>query len=145
MSIQESLLEPQNIQDDLDRHLLDGNIEYIRRNDVEVTIRGHNVKLNSLENTLLNYPHIKQVCVLAKDSAKNRTDNRSKGSPAADNYATKFLVVYYVSDQEIDADKFTAYLSLCLPEYMVPNYLVWMAALPLTAYGQVDRHALQLF
>lgn len=121
---------------DLVRYLENGNIEYIGRNDFQVKIRGHRIELGELENTLLSYPDIKQVCVLAKNRMANQSDS------AKDNSASKYLVVYYVANQELDIDKCINFLSQSLPEYMVPNYFVWQKAFPLTNNGKVDRNLL---
>ncbi|SQD78013.1 non-ribosomal peptide synthetase [Moritella yayanosii] len=121
---------------DLVRHLENGNIEYIGRNDFQVKIRGHRIELGELENTLLSYPAIKQVCVLAK----NRINTPSEST--TDTSASKYLVVYYVANQEIDTDKCINFLSQCLPEYMVPNHFIWQDAFPLTNNGKVDRNRL---
>lgn len=121
---------------DLVRYLDNGNIEYIGRNDFQVKIRGHRIELGELENTLLSYSGIKQVCVLAKTRVAEQSE------PIADNSASKYLVVYYVASQEIDTDKCINFLSQRLPEYMVPNCFIWQEAFPLTNNGKVDRNLL---
>ncbi|KXO07263.1 Peptide synthetase [Moritella sp. JT01] len=121
---------------DLVRYLENGDIEYIGRNDFQVKIRGHRIELGELENTLLSYPGIKQVCVLAKSRIANQSGS------VTDNSASKYLVVYYVANQEIDIDKCINFLSQCLPEYMVPSYFIWQEAFPLTNNGKVNRNLL---
>uniref|UniRef100_UPI00321A914C non-ribosomal peptide synthetase n=1 Tax=Chryseobacterium sp. TaxID=1871047 RepID=UPI00321A914C len=111
---------------DLVRWLPDGNIEYIGRNDFQVKIRGYRIELGEIEERLSQHPAIKQAVVLAKENSTGM----------------KYLAGYYVSDEELDAEKLTEYLSETLPEYMVPNVFVQLTALPLTINGKLDRKQL---
>jgi acyl-coenzyme A synthetase/AMP-(fatty) acid ligase len=52
---------------DLVRWLLDGNLDYIRRNDFKVKIRGFRIELEEIESILLEYEGIKQCVELAKE------------------------------------------------------------------------------
>jgi nonribosomal peptide synthetase DhbF len=52
------------------------------------------------------------------------------------------LVAYVVADPAFDADAARATLRAALPEYMVPNAFMRLAALPLTPNGKIDRKAL---
>nr|WP_050021266.1 non-ribosomal peptide synthetase [Chryseobacterium sp. P1-3] len=111
---------------DLVRWLPDGNIEYIGRNDFQVKIRGYRIELGEIEERLSQHPDIKQSVVLAKEN----------------NTGMKYLAGYYVSEEELDAEKLTEYLSETLPEYMVPSVFVQLTALPLTINGKLDRRQL---
>ncbi|KFF74860.1 hypothetical protein HX13_12805 [Chryseobacterium sp. P1-3] len=111
---------------DLVRWLPNGELEYIGRNDFQVKIRGYRIELGEIENTLLGYPGIRQVAVIAKE-------NKS---------GIKYLAGYYVSDAMIDSGLLSEYLSETLPEYMVPGAFVHLDALPLTINGKLDKRAL---
>ncbi|KFF74864.1 hypothetical protein HX13_12830 [Chryseobacterium sp. P1-3] len=111
---------------DLVRWLLNGELEYVGRNDFQVKIRGYRIELGEIENTLLGYSEIRQVAVLAKE-------NKS---------GLKYLAAYYVSDEVIDSELLSEYLSASLPDYMVPNAFVHLTALPVTINGKLDRKAL---
>ncbi len=117
---------------DLVRWLADGNLEYIGRNDEQVKIRGYRIELGEIEHALAAIEGIKQACVLARE---RKTDSG----------VTKYLVAYYVLDQDgealtqnVIADK----LSTVLPEYMVPGTLMPIDSLPLTINGKLDKRAL---
>ncbi|MCQ9637760.1 AMP-binding protein, partial [Chryseobacterium sp. WG23] len=111
---------------DLVRWLPDGNIEYIGRNDFQVKIRGYRIELGEIENRLSQYPEVRQSVVLAKENSAGM----------------KYLAGYYVSEEDIDNETLTEYLSSSLPEYMVPNVFVHLTALPLTINGKLDRKQL---
>ena len=112
---------------DLARYLPDGSIQYLGRNDLQVKVRGFRIELGEIENQLVKYPRIKQVIVLAREHHENKTH---------------YLVGYYVADNRLNENKILEYLSAQLPDYMVPNILVFLDKLPLTINGKLDRKAL---
>ncbi len=57
----------------------------------------------------------------------------------------KFLVAYYVSDEEIDNRELIKFLSSIIPDYMVPAYYVHLERLPLNSNGKIDKKALPEF
>ncbi|MCS4304598.1 non-ribosomal peptide synthetase, partial [Chryseobacterium sp. BIGb0232] len=111
---------------DLVRWVSGGNIEYLGRNDFQVKVRGFRIELGEIENALVKYSDIRQVAVLAKEN----------------NAGVKYLVAYYVSDNELNDEQLTEFLSATLPEYMVPNIFVHLKALPVTLNGKLDRKQL---
>ncbi|REC69945.1 hypothetical protein DRF57_22760, partial [Chryseobacterium rhizosphaerae] len=111
---------------DLVRWLANGELEYIGRNDFQVKIRGYRIELGEIENTLLHYPGVRQVAVLAKENKAG----------------LKYLAGYYVSDSVIDSNLLSEHLSASLPEYMIPGAFVHLTALPLTINGKLDRKQL---
>ena len=115
---------------DLVRWSSDGNIEYVGRNDFQVKIRGYRIELEEIENVLLSYAGIKQSVVLSKE----RT--------STDESIDKYLVGYYVADNELNNEDILKSLSKRLPEYMVPSVLVYLDKLPLNINGKLDRKAL---
>ncbi|WP_292010118.1 non-ribosomal peptide synthetase [Chryseobacterium sp.] len=111
---------------DLVRHLENGEIEYIGRNDFQVKIRGFRIELSEIETVISSHKDVKQAVVLAKAlSNKN-----------------KYLVGYYVADKELSHTVLTDYLNQLLPEYMVPAIFVHLEKLPITINGKIDRNAL---
>lgn len=107
---------------DLVRWLHNGNIEYIGRNDSQIKIRGYRIELGEIENKLLSYPDVKQAVVLL--------------------VSNKYILAYYVSDKMLDEIKMQSYLATLLPEYMLPQKLVHINKLPLTANGKLDKNSL---
>ncbi|CAA7196944.1 Tyrocidine synthase 3 [Chryseobacterium potabilaquae] len=111
---------------DLGRYLPGGDLEYIDRNDFQVKIRGYRIELGEIENGLLSYEGIRQSIVLAKENSSG----------------LKYLVGYYVSDNAVNPEDLSVYLSERLPEYMVPSVYVHLEEFPLTINGKLDRKAL---
>jgi amino acid adenylation domain-containing protein len=118
---------------DLARWLPDGSLEYMGRNDFQVKIRGYRIELGEIESELLSYKGVKQSVALAKEKKKTKEE-------LIDN--STYLVGYYVADLKLDEKDLLSYLQSKLPDYMVPNVLVYINKLPLTINGKVDRKAL---
>ncbi len=109
-----------------------GSIQYIGRNDFQVKIRGHRIELAEIEATLLKYPNIKHSIVTVK-----------KHIDAGDgNISHSFLVGYYVASEKIDEIILQEYLSLHLPDFMLPDILIHLTDLPINPNGKLDRAAL---
>ncbi len=111
---------------DLARRLADGNIEFLGRNDEQVKIRGFRIELAEIKNLLSKKEGIKDVVIVdwKKESGE------------------KNLCSYIVSDEEIKVPEMREYLSLKLPEYMIPTYFIRLDELPLTSNGKLDRKRL---
>ncbi|WP_347252434.1 amino acid adenylation domain-containing protein, partial [Legionella sp.] len=119
---------------DLVRWHLDGNLEYLGRNDFQVKIRGYRIELGEIESAILAYPDIKQAVVTVKNLAD-----------ANDVSVThKVLIAYYVSPEKIDQYNLDNHLTLHLPDYMHPSAMVHLTKLPVTPNGKLDRNALPM-
>jgi amino acid adenylation domain-containing protein len=112
---------------DLARWLPGGNIEYLGRIDNQVKIRGYRIELGEIETRLLEHEDIREAVVVAKEEPSTQT---------------RYLCAYYVSSSEIPFSDLSAFLSVSLPEYMIPSYFVRLDDIPLTTNGKVDRRAL---
>lgn len=115
---------------DLARYRPDGTLEFIKRLDHQVKIRGFQVELGEIEVTLSHHPAVKDVVVVAcEDSSGN-----------------KRLIAYVVTKNSKSGDKMALQLRTelqqKLPDYMLPSAFVFMDALPLTSSGKVDRRSL---
>jgi amino acid adenylation domain-containing protein len=113
---------------DLARYLPNGELEYLGRIDNQVKIRGFRIELGEIEALLASHPQIWETVVLVWDDATG----------------DKRLAAYIVPQPEITIiiDEIRQFLKAKLPDYMVPNAFVILAALPLTANGKIDRRAL---
>ncbi|MGC4097998.1 MAG: amino acid adenylation domain-containing protein [Nitrospira sp.] len=116
---------------DLGRFLPDGNIEFMGRLDHQVKIRGFRIELGEIEAKLRAVPGVQEAVVLAREDQPNN----------------KLLVAYIVlasapSQPIPTAHGLRQFLSEQLPEYMVPATFLFLAALPQTANGKIDRTSL---
>jgi amino acid adenylation domain-containing protein len=111
---------------DLARHLPNGIIECLGRVDHQVKIRGFRVELQEIESVLDCLPQVKECAVTVHSGEESFPE----------------LVAYVVCHSGDDLSSLRARLAEKLPSYMVPRYLVPMAAMPLTPSGKIDRQAL---
>ena len=105
--------------------LADGTIEFLGRVDHQVKLRGFRIELGEIESHLAQFPHLEHVVCVVKGRGENR-----------------YLVAYYVADRELSDADLRVHLEAFVPEYMIPNFFVRLAALPMTPNGKVDRKAL---
>ncbi|MFN6569390.1 amino acid adenylation domain-containing protein, partial [Dendronalium sp. ChiSLP03b] len=110
------------------RYSLDGTIEYLGRVDFQVKIRGFRIELGEIEAVLSQYPHVREVVVVASE----------------DEVGSKRLVAYIVphKDKTPTIAQLRQFLESKLPNYMVPAAFVMLEALPLMPNGKVNRQAL---
>jgi amino acid adenylation domain-containing protein/thioester reductase-like protein len=110
---------------DLVRTLADGSLEFLRRVDQQVKLRGVRIELGEIEAALAAHPGLAQAAVvLAADPPR---------------------LVAFVAGRGVSAPgaaELRRHLLGRLPEAMVPAAWVEMTALPLLPSGKVDRQAL---
>ncbi|MDR6710987.1 arthrofactin-type cyclic lipopeptide synthetase A [Pseudomonas hunanensis] len=109
---------------DLVRYRLDGELEFVGRNDFQVKLRGLRVELGEIEALLAEHAAIGQSVVVMREER---------------------LVAYFTCRDRAAApalEVLRSHLLARLPEYMVPQAFVALAELPLSANGKVDRQAL---
>ncbi|WP_143297363.1 amino acid adenylation domain-containing protein, partial [Burkholderia pseudomallei] len=66
---------------DLARWRTDGRLEYLGRNDFQVKIRGFRIELGEIEAQLAKVTGVREVVVLARDSAAEMRDNATPNAP----------------------------------------------------------------
>ncbi|MDR7326815.1 MULTISPECIES: amino acid adenylation domain-containing protein [Catenuloplanes] len=110
---------------DLGRYLANGEIDFLGRADRQVKIRGFRIETSEIEHALLRQAGITSAIVLR---AELRT------GPA--------LVAYVVAAEPVDRAALRRGLGETLPAYMVPDHVVQVPRIPLTANNKVDRAAL---
>jgi acyl-coenzyme A synthetase/AMP-(fatty) acid ligase/acyl carrier protein len=113
---------------DLARYRKDGILEYLGRVDNQVKVRGYRIELGEIEATLASDPRVKSCAVLVRE----------------DEPGNKQLVGYVVAreGQAPTAEDLQQFVKQKLPEYMAPSQFVFLASIPLTTNGKVDRKAL---
>ncbi|MCE9575988.1 MAG: amino acid adenylation domain-containing protein [Deltaproteobacteria bacterium] len=106
---------------DLARYVPGGDLECLGRTDSQVKLRGHRIELGEIENALAQHSAIQQAAVILREDR---------------------LVAYYVAAGATSHADIRAHLRSTLPEYMVPQSLVRLDAMPLTPNRKIDRKAL---
>lgn len=106
--------------------LPDGRINCLGRMDDQVKIRGHRIEPGEVESVMNQMDLIKSAAVVVRED-KNKE---------------KSLHAFFVSDQELSISDVRSYLFAKLPDYMVPDYMIQVDALPMNKNGKLDRKAL---
>jgi amino acid adenylation domain-containing protein len=104
----------------------DGNVEILGRRDYQVQLRGIRVELPGIEN-VVRETGLAATCAVAM---KKLDDHDVR------------LVAFVVAPREASIGPFRKALAQHLPDYMLPQGLVVLDALPLTRNGKLDRAAL---
>jgi amino acid adenylation domain-containing protein/non-ribosomal peptide synthase protein (TIGR01720 family) len=120
---------------DLTRGRADGVVDYLGRVDHQVKIRGFRIELGEIEARLREQEAVGETVVVAQDTATG-----------------KQLVAYIVplqpelaSDAQAQSEcreTLRRALKARLPDYMVPGHLMFLAQMPLTPNGKLDRKGL---
>ena len=115
---------------DLVRYQKDGNIEFLKRMDQQVKVRGFRVELGEIEILLNQYWAIVESVVVAGKDPSGETR----------------LIAYIVPEEGVEptSSEMWTFLQEKLPSYMLPSVFVTIKELPLTPNGKVDRRALPL-
>ena len=111
---------------DIVRYRMDGNIEFVGRNDGQVKIRGFRVETKEVEAVIREFPGVKDVTV-------QPFDNPSGG---------KFIAAYVVCEGDLDTKALSAFIQERKPPYMVPAAFTKLDTIPLNVNQKVDRKAL---
>ncbi len=114
---------------DLARYRPDGNIEFLGRLDHQVKIRGFRIELGEIEAALAAQPAIREAVVVARGEGTERQ-------------LVAYVVAHADGEAKPNAADLRRGLRASLPDYMVPAAWVFLATLPLTPSGKVDRKAL---
>jgi amino acid adenylation domain-containing protein len=107
----------------------DGSLEFAGRTDEQVKVRGYRVELAEVDAALARQPGVAQAA-----AALRRTAGGTRGR----------LIGYVTAGPgaKLDPAAIRAGVAAQLPEFMVPDVIEVLPALPFSANGKLDRRAL---
>ena len=113
---------------DLGRYRFDGNIQFLRRNDKQVKVRGFRIELEEIQQNIKSHPSVEQNVVIVREDTPG--DAR--------------LVAYVIakSGQEFSQGQLRDHLRESVPYYMVPQHFVELQTMPQTNNGKIDYKSL---
>jgi amino acid adenylation domain-containing protein len=113
---------------DRGRWLANGMIEHLGRLDFQVKVRGYRIEPGEIESVLADTPEVGRAVVIAREDRPG--DVR--------------LVAYVVGRDGIAANEenLRSRLRSRLPDYMIPQHILMLDAIPLLPNGKIDRKAL---
>jgi amino acid adenylation domain-containing protein len=112
---------------DLVRQLPDGRLQFLRRNDRQIKVRGYRIEPSEIEAALGRHPAVRQVLVTTRQ----------------DGSGGRRLVAYVAADKDaVSAGGLRSFLAAELPSHLVPSALVRLDQLPMTVHRKIDVAAL---
>ncbi|WP_052697988.1 non-ribosomal peptide synthetase [Luteibacter yeojuensis] len=113
---------------DRGRWLANGLLEHLGRLDFQVKVRGYRIEPGEIECVLADVPAVARAVVIAREDRPG--DVR--------------LVAYVVAREgmPLDEDMLRGATRARLPDYMVPQHIMLLDAIPLLPNGKTDRKAL---
>ena len=130
--------EPLYRTGDRGRFMPQGYVEFMGRRDHQVKVNGHRIELGEIESALSNVSGVTQAVVITHGV-------RRAGANVPLQQTKQQLLAYFVAeDAGTNSDGIRQVLATSLPEYMLPQHIVQLDALPLSSNGKVDRGRLPL-
>ena len=111
---------------DLAKWSENGELIYLGRCDFQVKIRGLRIELGEIEKVILTFKGIEKTIVTASSDSLNR----------------QILCAYFVSKNRISISELKQYLSIFLPNYMIPTYMMQLEDFQYTPNGKIDKKSL---
>ena len=102
---------------DLVRYNQKGEVEYIKRADNQIKIRGYRVELDEIEKQILGIDGIRESAVVFREGN---------------------IIAFVVGETKGIKEA----LGSSLPEYMIPTHIEYIKEMPLTSNGKIDKKQL---
>lgn len=100
-----------------------GEVMYVGRKDFQIKHNGYRIELGEIENAILGTGLVKTTCVVY-------------------NHNSKEIVMFYVSDMDINLGELRKAMTIFVPKYMIPTKHYRIETMPLSANGKIDRLSL---
>ena len=110
---------------DLVRWNNEGELEYLGRMDSQLKIRGYRIELGEIEKKITEFPGVTSAAVIVHQEQE-----------------TQYLVGYFTSKTPVDPEMIQEHLKRLLPEYMTPQFLVHLPAMPMNINGKINHREL---
>ena len=101
-------------------------LEFLGRKDRQVKIRNFRIELDEIEKSIESIPDVLKAAVIAYGKKIDQ----------------KKLVAYIVSKHKMTVNEIRRYLKIDLPDYMLPNLIIFLEKMPLTQHNKIDYKAL---
>jgi amino acid adenylation domain-containing protein len=105
----------------------DGRLRFIGRRDAQVKVRGHRIELGDVEAAVHAHPQVVECAVVA----------------VPDEELTNRLKAFVVTSDDLSPGDLLDFCAAVVPRYMLPDVVEFVASLPKTSTGKVDRHSLR--
>lgn len=115
---------------DLGYYDYDGQIMYCGRSDSQIKLRGYRIELDEIQLNILKHASVKQAAVKLI-----KRDNNA-------NYICAYIEAWPIP--KVDEEEIKKFLSNTLPQYMVPDRIVFLERMPITRNGKIDLSSLPL-
>jgi acyl-coenzyme A synthetase/AMP-(fatty) acid ligase len=103
----------------------DGNYYFMGRRDSMIKSRGYRIELGEIESALLSHPGVKEAAAIAIPD--DIVGNRIKA------------VVASHESHTLKSAELQSHCAAKIPKYMIPEIIDFMADLPKTSTGKIDR------
>lgn len=99
-----------------------GELVYVSRKDFQIKKAGHRIELGEIEAAVSSLDNVNACCCL---------------------YDEQHSRIVLILDYDIKKEDINVKLSTLLPDYMLPDRVIYMEKLPLNANGKIDRKTLK--
>jgi amino acid adenylation domain-containing protein len=107
------------------RYTSSGDIAIYGRKDEQVKVRGFRIELGEIERAILDIKGVEDAAVILTGMEQSQS-----------------LTAFVKTIEKLDQAQLIQKLAQRLPEYMLPDRILFLDKLPLTSNGKVDRKAL---